>query len=53
MTAGIEMGREGSTLVTEMSQFINLEMLFEKLHELDKEKIEDMNYKVSYYIRGE
>ena len=53
LTAGKEMGREGSTLVTEMSQFIILEMLFEKLHELDKEKIEDMNYKVSYYIRGE
>lgn len=53
LTAGKEMGREGSTLITEMSQFIILEMLFEKLHDLDKEKIEDMNYKVSYYIRGE
>ena len=53
LTAGQEMGREGSTLVTEMSQFIVLEALFEKLHELDKERIEEMNYKVSYYIRGE
>lgn len=53
LTAGQEMGREGSTLVTEMSQFIVLEALFEKLHELDKEKIDTMNYKVSYYIRGE
>ena len=47
LTSGKEMGREGSTLVTEMSQYIILEVLFEKLHELDKEKIEEMNYKVS------
>jgi DNA-binding MurR/RpiR family transcriptional regulator len=53
LTAGKEMGREGSTLVTEMSQLIVLEILFEKLHELDKERIEKINYKVSYYIRGE
>ena len=53
LTAGQEMGREGSTLVTEMSQLIVLEALFEKLHQLDKERIDQMNYKVSYYIRGE
>lgn len=53
LTAGQEMGREGSTLVTEMSQLIVLEALFEKLHQLDKENIDNMNYKVSYYIKGE
>lgn len=53
LTSGKEMGREGSTLVTEMSQFIVLEMLFEKLHQIDKERIENINYKVSCYIRGE
>lgn len=53
LTAGKDLGREGSTLITEMSQFIVLEQLFEKLHEMDKERIEEMNYKVSYFINGE
>lgn len=54
LTAGKEMGKEGSTLVTEMSQFIVLEVLFELLHEMDKENIEKMNYKVFDYInKGE
>ena len=53
LTAGKEMGKEGSTLVTEMSQFIVLEALFELLHELDKENIDKMNRKVFDYINKE
>lgn len=53
LTSGKEMGKEGSTLVTEMSQFVVLEVLFEVLHEMDKENIEKMNYKVFDYINKE
>lgn len=54
LTSGKEMGKEGSTLVTEMSQFVVLEVLFEVLHEMDKENIDKMNYKVFDYInKGE
>lgn len=53
LTAGKEIGKEGSTLVTEMSQFIVLEVLFEILHEMDKENIDKMNFKVFDYINNE
>lgn len=53
LTAGKEMGKEGSTIVTEMSQLIVLETLFELLHELDKENIERMNRKIFDYINKE
>ncbi len=54
LTAGKEIGKEGSTLVTEMSQFIVLEVLFEILREMDKENIDKMNFKVFDYInKGE
>lgn len=54
LTSGKEIGKEGSTLVTEMSQFVVLEVLFEILREMDKENIDKMNYKVFDYInKGE
>lgn len=53
LTSGKEIGKEGSTLVTEMSQFIVLEVLFEILREMDKENIDKMNYKVFDYINKE
>lgn len=53
LTAGKEMGKEGSTLVTEMSQFVVLESLFEKLREMDKENVEKMNVKVFDYVNKE
>ena len=53
LTAGQELGKEGSTLITEMSQFIVLEQLFAKLHEMDLDRIKSMNDKIYYFINGE
>lgn len=50
LTAGKAIGAEGSSLITEMSQFFVLEQVFNRLHEIDKARIENMNSKVSTYI---
>lgn len=50
ITAGKALGEEGSTLITEMSQLFVLEQIFNRLHEIDQERIRGMNSKVSKYI---
>lgn len=49
-TAGKDLGEEGSTLITEMSQLFVLEQIFNRLHEIDVERIKFINNKVSNYI---
>ena len=53
LTSGKELGKEGSTLITEMSQYIVLEVLFEKLHVIDEENIKKMNERIFNYIKGD
>lgn len=53
VTAGKAIGEEGSTLITEMSQLFVLEQIFNRLHEIDQERIKGMNSKVSKYINDD
>lgn len=53
VTAGKSIGEEGSTLITEMSQLFVLEQIFNRLHEINKEKIKGMNSKVHKFIEEE
>ncbi|MFR7591050.1 MAG: MurR/RpiR family transcriptional regulator [Longibaculum sp.] len=53
LTTGKELGKQGSTLITEMSQYIVLEVLFEKLHDIDEDNIKKMNEKIFDYIKGD
>ncbi|MBC5628160.1 MurR/RpiR family transcriptional regulator [Clostridium sp. NSJ-6] len=46
ITAGKAIGKEGSTLITEMSQLFVLEQIFNRLREIDKDRITGMNIKV-------
>lgn len=51
ITAGRAIGKEGSTLITEMSQLFVLEQIFNRLREIDKERINGMNLKVHKSIK--
>ncbi|MGL5153251.1 MAG: MurR/RpiR family transcriptional regulator [Clostridium sp.] len=53
LTAGKELGEEGSTLITEMSQLFVLEQIFNRLHELDDDRISSLNSRIHLYIKSE
>ena len=53
ITAGKAVGKEGSTLITEMSQLFVLEQIFNRLREIDKDRITEMNIKVHKSINKE